>query len=616
MNYGSALAAMVAVFLAISVSARSTLDLGSPCSMTPATKACWPPVPQRSSVYSRSLCCSVTSRGKTSDQSKLQLRLLQLWIAAVALARDQASPLLTKLVITLRMFVGNFVATGSPCDVPPSGETFISRCEASDTCLYPSYVTAATDFSTYEPSSGVCVPSALPLPMPVPAGSPPSCNPCTSVLGHLLQVNEMVLATGSPKRNPFPSSNVGTGQVCDNVPYAISRCGATDFCLYTASNSQNKSAVCTPMSAKGSLPPQITSLDSSKPTCVQDTGNVCQGFWICYIGNNGMEPVYYCDGEIDNSNGFSNYIGWNHPREVKLVVGGVNTTAPLTGDEGSQNVGLIAGIAVAAALILAGLGYYYWRLKGGKDTDSISDASKLSLKSSKTVESACPPNQTASNLYSAHALTSHVFQKDATDVESSNNSTEYISVSFNQNQEDLISTASPSNPKSNADLPGTPTTPAAPISAVSAVSISIPSIPMPGAPGAPPKLSSAIGTTPALSQNEPPGNARASMISNPTASTTARLSLISSTGSSAVGSDTLTTSTANNPRFSANINVHSVPGFYRSLQDYTSDVDGELSYTVDSRVYVTSKPDAEGWCNALIGSSAGRVHSSCLGPIG
>ncbi|KAI9348675.1 hypothetical protein BDR26DRAFT_1004481 [Obelidium mucronatum] len=547
MNYRSALIAIAAYFV-INVAGRSTLDLGSPCSMTPAAN----PVGLRcrSDLQCKRGRCTVPEPPivfGTPFPSDFSYDCTNYGSLCVG----QPDPLLLAV------------------DVCQDAKQLYGSLHSFRTS--PSTLPAQVPLTTSAPSCiddtiGIC------LGLQLCFAGVNSVEPLYRCVGHLLQLNETVVAIGYPKRNQFPSSIGITGRICDNAPFTMGRCGPSDFCLYHASSAPNLPAICTRLPTKVSLPPQITSLDSSKPTCVQDTSNLCKGFWICYIGNNGIEPVYYCDGEIDDSNGFSNYIGWSHLREVtKLVVDGVaNSTTPRLNsveDGGPQNVGLIAGISVAAALILAVLGYcFYYRLNVGKNPYNSSDGTSIiSLKSSKTVDSVHKPNQSVSNLPPSYAF-NDAFQYDT--IEGSVKSNEYLSnpESLNHHNTDAVASSS-WTPNANTDysLLLTPTAPKAPASF-----ISIPSIP----------------TT-----------------------------LFSTGGDSGAASDTTTTTTAstNIPKFSANTNVHSVPGFYRSLQDYTSNIHGELSYTVDSRVYVTSKPDAEGWCHALIGASAGRVHSSCLG---
>ncbi|KAJ3015312.1 UNVERIFIED_CONTAM: hypothetical protein HDU68_012801 [Siphonaria sp. JEL0065] len=62
--------------------------------------------------------------------------------------------------------------------------------------------------------------------------------------------------------------------------------------------------------------------------------------------------------------------------------------------------------------------------------------------------------------------------------------------------------------------------------------------------------------------------------------------------------------------------VTAVPSFYRAIRDYEPMEAGELSLQEHARVYITTRPDSDGWVVGNIGGSVGRVHSSNLGLLG
>ncbi|KAI9334913.1 hypothetical protein BDR26DRAFT_866396, partial [Obelidium mucronatum] len=49
-----------------------------------------------------------------------------------------------------------------------------------------------------------------------------------------------------------------------------------------------------------------------------------------------------------------------------------------------------------------------------------------------------------------------------------------------------------------------------------------------------------------------------------------------------------------------NIVVSNVPGYYRAIQDHTAESEGQLTIVEGQRLYVTSMPNEDGWCKALL----------------
>ncbi|KAI9348676.1 hypothetical protein BDR26DRAFT_915780 [Obelidium mucronatum] len=331
--------------------------------------------------------------------------------------------------------------------------------------------------------------------------------------GSLIQTNNELNITDNINvgTSNFTVPTVSTGGVCDNFPEAVGRCAAGDICLYPpAPANQTAPAVCTKRPAN--LPPKVTSTNSNNPSCIPDsnTRETCSGLWICFIGNNGFESVYYCDGQIDYSKGSPNFIAWHNPFGT---VFGVLSTTPSTINESAStssqssgpDVGMIAGVAVGV-LLAAGIGL----------TISILAKKRANLK----------------NFDSTTAVAGSIIDEKAFDA----------SISLHMLE---------------------PPPPSVTTSATTGIRDSVVSAPL-----SPSGIESAI---------------RNSRFEKPKEATW---------------------------------NVQSVPGFYRTLEEFRSEIEDELSYPKDARVYVTSKPDVEGWCHALIAGSYGLVHDSKLGPIG
>jgi hypothetical protein len=62
--------------------------------------------------------------------------------------------------------------------------------------------------------------------------------------------------------------------------------------------------------------------------------------------------------------------------------------------------------------------------------------------------------------------------------------------------------------------------------------------------------------------------------------------------------------------------VQAVPGFYKATRNYEAESRGILNLTEGMRVYVTTMPNKDGWCTALMGRQEGWVHASNLELIG
>ncbi|KAJ3021777.1 UNVERIFIED_CONTAM: hypothetical protein HDU68_009448 [Siphonaria sp. JEL0065] len=62
--------------------------------------------------------------------------------------------------------------------------------------------------------------------------------------------------------------------------------------------------------------------------------------------------------------------------------------------------------------------------------------------------------------------------------------------------------------------------------------------------------------------------------------------------------------------------VTAVPGFYRALSDHFAENDAQLTLKEGQRLYITSMPNADGWCKGLVGNGEGWVHASLLEVIG
>ncbi|KAJ3014984.1 UNVERIFIED_CONTAM: hypothetical protein HDU68_012932 [Siphonaria sp. JEL0065] len=62
--------------------------------------------------------------------------------------------------------------------------------------------------------------------------------------------------------------------------------------------------------------------------------------------------------------------------------------------------------------------------------------------------------------------------------------------------------------------------------------------------------------------------------------------------------------------------VTAVPGFYRATSDYVAENDAQLTLKEGQRLYITSLPNADGWCKGLVGKGEGWVHASLLGVFG
>ncbi|KAI9334914.1 hypothetical protein BDR26DRAFT_920674 [Obelidium mucronatum] len=62
--------------------------------------------------------------------------------------------------------------------------------------------------------------------------------------------------------------------------------------------------------------------------------------------------------------------------------------------------------------------------------------------------------------------------------------------------------------------------------------------------------------------------------------------------------------------------VSAVPGFYRAVRNHTAQNEGQLSIVEGQRLYITSMPNNEGWCKALLGRQEGWVHASMVDVIG
>ncbi|KAJ3007438.1 UNVERIFIED_CONTAM: hypothetical protein HDU68_003510 [Siphonaria sp. JEL0065] len=61
--------------------------------------------------------------------------------------------------------------------------------------------------------------------------------------------------------------------------------------------------------------------------------------------------------------------------------------------------------------------------------------------------------------------------------------------------------------------------------------------------------------------------------------------------------------------------VTKVPWFYRAVHDYEAQYDQELSLVRNQHVYVTTMPDEEGWCRALVDKKEGFVYALDLATL-
>ncbi|KAJ3008651.1 UNVERIFIED_CONTAM: hypothetical protein HDU68_003005 [Siphonaria sp. JEL0065] len=585
--------------------------------------------------------------------------------------------------------------------------------------------------------------------------------------GMLLQQNEGVIPSGSmfPRNTSFAATLAvsPTGGVCDGFPVTTSQCGVGDICLWLISST---SATC--IRTLSTLPDQITNTDSSNPTCVPEPSGVCLGAWICFLGNNGVEPVYFCDGALVSQHGFNTTLPFHHPLSIlsSPSSGGLDVGGKLDVG-GGLNVGMIVGIAAGLLAIIAVVfvGYvsYVKKAKSKKQQD-VQNQSPRKMLHDAGYGTDLLPLSTSFVGKSSSSSASLVGENTATPV--SVRSVQELppakdqEVSFVSNRLPLLSNNtgnrssifdSPSNLSSSAlsnsagnrsstcgppssnnrsstfDPPsipssassnnavnrlGLPSSDSRPVSNIysgrtasapsTAVSCSIPSF-TPGqdvhpqsnvysrrtssydAPnGLSSPVSSSITSSTSGQASRPLStdfsrrtrSVPSSTISSPIPSsapsiasssippnsnreqTTSQRSIVSASGTASgltVGTtnprepqpsvtENLVESPTTTPTISAPptqptiappsaaaINaaiamkarfskletaVQSVPGFYRTLNDHIATTEYELSFEKDVRVYVTSKPDQEGWCNALIAGDAGLVHHTKLGPIG
>ncbi|KAJ3020461.1 UNVERIFIED_CONTAM: hypothetical protein HDU68_010167 [Siphonaria sp. JEL0065] len=457
---------------------------------------------------------------------------------------------------------GKTVGTGSDCSF--SGPTVQAVCKDSDICIYPTFATVDPTVFSGSFVNGICIPAPPVLPSLPQSLSIQSCVPdlhgtCLglplcfkkkdevqnvySCSGHLLQVNASVIAVDAISNTlSIPTAN--TGELCDNLPLTITRCNPADICLYVAapSKSTSLSAVCTPQPPN--LPLQITTTNSNNPTCIPDPNGICHGLWICFIGNNGVEAVYYCDGESQTLNGVAKYVGWIH------AAGPIPPAAKINGaGDGGSNIGLIVGSAIAAVLIVGGVAFAVHAKRFKNKNGEVDDMreypfSGLGATNAKHVNSKVHHNQeqAAVPLYADSARSIVESVDSATVVDASMAST--------RSGAGVVETVV------DVDATVVDAAPSSPV-AVAAADIVPPS-------------ATAI-------------NAAITM--------KARFSKLEST-------------------------VRSVPGFYKTLNNHVASTEYELSFEKDVRVYVTSKPDMEGWCHALIAGDSGLVHHTQLGTIG
>ncbi|KAJ3020460.1 UNVERIFIED_CONTAM: hypothetical protein HDU68_010166 [Siphonaria sp. JEL0065] len=263
---------------------------------------------------------------------------------------------------------GSTVNRGAICNIADQNG-IQTVCKFTDICLVPAFTTTGGLLSGQEQTTfSVCAPKPEFISLPTSQVFLDVSGICLGLSiygfgrniaeqmffcdGYLHQSNGTVIPSGV--RYPYPRNTSfietlaisQTGGVCDGFPVTPSRCGAGHICLWLISST---SAACTTTLA--TLPDQITNTNSSNPTCVPEQTGVCLGAWICFLGNNGVEPVYFCDGALVSQNGFNTTLPFHHPLSILP-----------TSSSGGLDVGMIAGIVAGlltiVAVVVVGYAFY------------------------------------------------------------------------------------------------------------------------------------------------------------------------------------------------------------------------------------------------------------------
>ncbi|KAI9348677.1 hypothetical protein BDR26DRAFT_853697 [Obelidium mucronatum] len=407
---------------------------------------------------------------------------------------------------------------------------------------------------------------------------------------------------------------VETGSICNStVAGILTVCKTTDICLVAAGTTTSPTLGSDPTPTYAKCAPMPPKVPQSR-SCIPDPSGICLGLGFCFVEKTSVEVLYYCDGNLIQTNNELNVTGNINVRTSNFTVPTVSTG--IVCDKFPEGIGRCGTDDICL----------YPPAPANQTAPAVCTKRPVNL----------PPKVTSTNSSNPSCIPDSSTRETCSGLWIcfiGNNGFESVyycdgQIDYSKGSPNFIAWHNPfgavfgvSNTsttiESSTNSDGSRTSNTGMIAGIAVGALVIIGLVIGGVLYSKKKRSSLNNSVSAAATvgDEKPFDS--SMSPTYAATTTATSALGTSQDSIPLPPSE---SVVVKPRFEkpkeVARNVQSVPGFYRTLEEFKSDNEDELSYPKDARVYVTSKPDAEGWCHALISGSYGLVHDSKMGPIG